>query len=151
MANKVFNEAAFEVLKNGLLSADLRISWHMGATTIDTEDDGIATNGDFTTPDEFDGLDYTAGGFVLDGEAITTNDAADRAELDADDEAAGAQRAGSDSVSGILLYSFVTSWVLSTPIAWLDTGTNLPFAPDGGTVDVAWAASGLLHLVGLKV
>ena len=150
MANKVFNEGAFEVLKNGLSGADLRVSWHSSGTTIDTEDDGIATNSDFATSDEFDGPDYPAGGHALTSEAITKDDSGDRAELDAADINAGNQGAGTDAVVGLLVYAFVSTWGDSIPVAWIDDAPALPFTPSGGNVTIAFDSQGLLHLLAGK-
>ena len=136
-----------QILKDhidALAAADIRCSWHMTNTSIITDNDGVVTNGDFGTPDEFDGAGYTAGGFTLTGVTATKDDATDRAFLDATNLAAGAQAAGTRDVAGLLIYRFQTNWASSTPIAWLEVG----FQPNGGTITINWNALGIYQISG---
>lgn len=150
MANQVFNEFKRAVLAGEVdLDAagdDIRVSWHMTNTTIDTENDGIATNNDFTTPDEFDGSGYSTPGDALANEAVNKDDANDRAEFDADNYTKTSVSAGTRDVQGLLVYKFVTNWISSLPICWIDQGTNLPFTPNGGDITIQWNAEGILQL-----
>ena len=139
----VFNEfkRAEKAGEIDLATDDIRASWHMTNTTIDTENDGIATNTDFTTPDEFDGANYTANGFALASKTVTKSDSNDRGVFDAADISAGAQAAGTRAVAGILIYKFVTNWASSIPICWL----TLSFTANGSTVTIQWDADGILY------
>ena len=118
MTTHVFNYAKGEILKGNidLDGDDIRFMFLMTNTTADTENDGIQAISDITTLDEFDGSGYSAGGFALDNEAVTVDDANDRSEFDADDEDCGALGAGTRSIAGVLVYKFVTDNDDSIPI-----------------------------------
>lgn len=148
MTNLVYNEGKFQFMSAGLsASSDWRISLHGTSTTLDTQNDGIATNTNFTTPDEFSGTNYTAGGVALASEAVTKVDASDRAEFDAADVTfTSIGDVSSAQVQGILVYKFITAWSSSVPVAWIDVGTNLPFRPNGGNVTITWASNGIINL-----
>lgn len=136
----VFNEMKFRALEAYLVTgADIRVSWHITGTSVSTQNDSIATNADFTTPNEFVGTGYTAGGFALAGETANKDDANDRGRFDANDLAAGNVSAGNGTVVALLVYKFNTTWANSTPICVL-TGGDLPFIPNGGTIDINWDA-----------
>jgi hypothetical protein len=145
MTTHVFNEAKRAIMAGeiDLNADDIRASWHMTNTTCSTEQDTITTNTNFTTPDEFDGANYSTPGFALTTEAVNRDDGNDRAEFDADDIAAGTQAASGTgrTVDGILIYKFVTNWGASTPICYLDA----PFTPNGGTITITWDGEGILQ------
>jgi hypothetical protein len=146
MASHVFNEfkrasAAGEV---DLDTDDIRVSLHMTNTTIDTENDAIVTNTDFSTPDEMDGANYSAPGVALTTEAVNKDDANDRAEFDADDVTWSALGNGTREVLGVLVYKFDTSWAASLPIAWVEFAASQN--PGGSDFTIQWNAEGILQL-----
>ena len=144
MASFVYNEAKYQLMVAGLqlATADLRISLHMTNTTLDTENDGIATNTDFTTPDEFDGANYASPGQALGSLAVTKEDGSDLGKFDAADEVFTALGVGTRNIAGALLYKFITNWAASVPIAWFEFTAT----PDSSDFTVQWNASGLLTL-----
>lgn len=128
------------------VSDDIRIAPLMTNTTADTERDAIDTNSDFTTPDEFDGANYSTGGLALDNQAVNIDDANDRAEVDADDETVTALGAGTRSIQGVLLMKFVTNFGASIPLHWLEFSTNK--TPDGSNFTFQFNAEGILQATG---
>lgn len=145
MATHVFNYAKGEILKGNidLDGHDIRFMFLMTNTTADTENDAIQFIDDLTTLDEFDGSGYSAGGFALDSEAVAVDDANDRAEFDAADEACGALGAGARSIAGVLIYKFVTNNTDSIPICWNEFAS--PVTADGSSITVQWNAEGILQ------
>lgn len=126
-----------------LVNDDIRICKLMTNTTADTQRDAIDHGNDITTPDEFDGSGYTSGGQALDNQAVNIDDANDRAEFDADDEAA-TLGAGTRSIQGNLLTSFVTSFALSAVIHWIEYAANK--TPDGSLFTDVFNVEGILQL-----
>ena len=146
MANKGYNEAKEELLKGTLHldgTDDIRVLLVMSNTTADTENDGIATIGNFTTLDEADGTNYTAGGIALLSETVTKDDANDRGEFDAADITWSSLGAGTRDYAGLIVYKFITNTSSSLPICWIDDG--FPFAGNGSDVTVQWNAEGILQ------
>jgi hypothetical protein len=125
-----------------LATDDIRIVPCMTNTTVDTERDAKDQVSDFTTLDEFDGAGYTTGGQALDNQAVNIDDANDRAEFDADDEAATLS-AGTRSIQGNLLINFVTNLNSSLPLHWIEYASNK--TPDGSTFTVVFNAEGILQ------
>ena len=125
-----------------LVNDDIRIVPCMTNTTVDTERDAKDQVSDFTTLDEFDGSGYSTGGQALDNQAVNIDDANDRAEFDADDEAA-TLGAGTRSIQGNLLIAFVTNLNSSEPLHWIEYASNK--TPDGSTFTVVFNAEGILQ------
>lgn len=125
-----------------LVNDDIRIVPCMTNTTVDTERDGKSAVSGFTTLDEFDGSGYTTGGQALDAQAVNIDDVNDRAEFDADDEAATLS-AGTRSIQGNLLISFITNLTSSLPLHWIEYAANK--TPDGSTFTVVFNAEGILQ------
>jgi hypothetical protein len=125
-----------------LVNDDIRICKLMTNTTADTQRDAIDHGNDITTPDEFDGSGYTSGGQALDNQAVNIDDGNDRAEFDADDEAA-TLGAGTRSIQGNLVTSFVTSFALSAVIYWIEYSSNK--TPDGSLFTDVFNAEGILQ------
>ena len=115
MPTKVFNSAKNAILTAYLAGADLRLALLMTNTTADTENDGIVNVDDITTLDEFDGANYTRK--ALASEAVATDDANDRAGLDAADVTWTALGAGTRSIAGVLVYDHNTSDA-DSPVGW---------------------------------
>jgi hypothetical protein len=125
-----------------LVNDDIRICKLMTNTTADTERDAKDHVNDITTPDEFDGSGYSSGGQALDNQAVNIDDANDRAEFDADDEAA-TLGAGTRSIQGNLLTSFVVNFSGSILIHWIEYATNK--TPDGSLFTDVFNAEGILQ------
>lgn len=125
-----------------LVSGDVRIVPCMTNTTCDTQRDAIDQYSDFTTPDEFDGSGYSTGGQALDNQAVNIDDANDRAEFDADDEAA-TLGAGTRSIQGNLLIEFISTLNGSLPLHWIEYSANK--TPDGSLFTVVFNAEGILQ------
>jgi hypothetical protein len=143
MATQWKNEGLRKVLAAYLASgADVRIALLSSNTTVDTENDGIAFVDEYTLLDEFDGANYVRK--VLASEAVSKDDAGDRAEYDAADVTWTALGAGTRSIVGIAVIEHVTNDTDSTVIAWLEFAA--PKTPDGSDFTVQWDAEGILQL-----
>lgn len=144
MASHGFQYAYGQYLQAGvdLVNNDIRIVPLMTNTTVDTERDAKDQVSDFTTLDEFDGSGYSTGGQALDNQAVNIDDANDRAEFDADDEAA-TLGAGTRSIQGNLLIKFVTNLNSSLPLHWIEYASNK--TPDGSLFTVQFNAEGILQ------
>jgi hypothetical protein len=125
-----------------LVADDIRIVPLMTNTTADTERDAKDMVSDLSNVDEFDGSGYSTGGQALDNQAINIDDANDRAEFDADDEAA-TLGAGTRSIQGNLLIKFDTNLNNSVPLHWIEYASNK--TPDGSTFTVVFNAEGILQ------
>lgn len=122
-------------------SLDARVLLAMTNTTFDTEQDDEFV-GDTTTPDEYDGANYVRK--ALAGEAVNDDAANDRGEFDANDIQWASLGAGTRQAAGMVLFSFITNDAASPLIAYIDSG-GFPFSGNGGNVDVAWNAEGILQ------
>ncbi len=151
MVNFVYTEAKRAFMEAELdLNAtdDIRVIWVASTSSCGTEEDTL-TMGAFTTLDEFTGAGgYPAPntGIQLDNEVVNRDDANDRAEFDADDELVTAVTAGAAPVDAIVGFKFITSFSLSMPLWFCDTGTNIPFTPNGGNIDQQWNVQGIMQL-----
>ena len=143
MASFVYTPAKTKVLNADLdfATQDFRIILCMTNTTADTDQDAefVASIG---TLDEYDGAAYSRK--TLAGEAVNEDLANNRAEFDANDIQWAALGAGTRQAAGMILYRFVTNDADSPVVAWIDTG-GFPFSGNGGNVDVAWNAEGILQ------
>lgn len=125
-----------------LATDDMRIILVMTNSTADTDQD-VQFVGSIGTLDEFDGANYTRK--TLAGEAVNEDAANNRAEFDANDIQWAALGAGTRQALGMILYKHVTNDADSPVVAWIDTG-GFPFTANGGNVDVAWNAEGILQV-----
>jgi hypothetical protein len=141
-----FQEAYVEYLTGtvDLSTDDIRIFPLMTNTTADTERDGVDTFSEITTPDEFDGSNYSTGGLALDGQAVAVDDANDRAEFDATDETVSALGAGTRSIQGVVIGKFDTNFSSSRPLHWNEFASNK--TPDGSDFTFVFNAEGLLNM-----
>ncbi len=147
MANFVYTEATRAFMEAELdLNAtdDVRMIIVMSNTTTDTEED-VTTMGGFTTLDEYDGTGYVAGGQTLDNEVVNKDDANNRSEFDADDEVFSNLGVGTRQAVAIVVFKFITSFSLSLPLAFMDTG-GFPFDGNGNDVTFEWNAEGIIQL-----
>jgi hypothetical protein len=148
MANFMYTPAKSRLLSGDLdLNAhDIRVAIVMTNTTADTEQDASVMD-DFTTLDEYDGSGYARQ--ALAGEAVNTDAANNRGEFDANDIQFAALGAGTRQAAALLVYRHVDGTDPNDqPIAYIDTTSPsvFPFAGNGGDVDVAWNAEGILQL-----
>lgn len=132
MTSKVFNEGLENILALALSSVTIEVALVMTNTTVDTENDGISADTDFSTIDEHDGSGY--GRQTLASKTVTKDDTNDRAKFDAADTTFASLGAGSRDVAGVLLL-------------WDDGGTKRPISyheyasprvADGGDFVVEW-------------
>jgi hypothetical protein len=123
-------------------TADLRVKLCMSNTTADTDQDA-ATISAITTLDEYNGSGYTA--LNLAGVTVTEDAANNRSEIDYSDGAFGATvGAGTRNIVGMLYYVRVDGTTANDyPVAWKDV---TPFAGNGGPINLAVAAEGLLQI-----
>ena len=143
MASFVYTPAKTKLLNGSFnyATADMRIILVMTNTTADTDQD-LEFVGSIGTLDEYDGANYARQ--ALGGEAVNEDAANNRAEFDANDIQWAALGAGTRQAQGMILYRHVTNDADSPLIAWIDTG-GFPFSGNGGNVDVAWDAQGILQ------
>jgi hypothetical protein len=145
MANFVYNAGLEFISENDMNTADLRAVLVMDTTTCDTENDAIATFADFTTPAEYDGSNYTTGGYDLGSITVTKNDTDNTVEIDAANASWTALGAGASACQACILIKFTTNLSGSTPIAYIDQG-GFPFTGNGSDVTINWHADGILTL-----
>lgn len=122
-------------------TADMRILMVMSNTTADTDQDVEFIAG-FGTLDECDGATYARK--ALAGEAVNEDDPNNRAEFDANDIQWATLGVGTRQNVGLVLFRFVTNDADSPVVAYIDTG-GFPFSGNGGQVDVAWNAEGIVQ------
>lgn len=141
--------AAYTPFKGNLMrgshdlpNADVRVLLAMSNTTFDTETDDEFV-GDTTTPDEYDGTNYARQ--ALTGEAVTDDTGNDRGEFDAADAQFASLGVGTRQATGMVVFSFIINDAGSPLMAWIDTG-GFPFDGNGGNVDVAWNAEGIIQV-----
>lgn len=146
MANFVYTIAASKLLSADIdLNADdIRVMLVMANTTADTERDATTISG-FTTLDECDGASYARK--TLTGEAVNTDNTNDRGEFDANDIQWASLGAGTRNNQAMVVYKHVTNDADSIPICYIDTTSPsiFPFNGNGGNVDIAWNAEGILQ------
>lgn len=125
-----------------LATDDIRIWPLMTTTSLDTVRDAVDTFSDVTIG-EFDGANYSSGGLALDSQAVAVDDANDRAEFDAADEAVSALGAGSASIQGVAVGKFNTNTNGSLPLHWIEFSSNK--TPDGSDFTFVFNAEGIIQ------
>lgn len=141
MASFIYDNAK-KLLMNGGLDLDthdIRILLVMSNTTCDTEDTKLTISG-FTTLDEMDGAGYAR--VALTNEAVT--DSGTYGKFDADDVTFTAVSAGTRSITGAVIYRFITNDTDNVPIAYIDFGGD--FAANGSNIVITWSATGIINL-----
>lgn len=126
-----------------MVNDDVRFIHLMTNTTVDTERDAKDSISDFTTLDNFDGSGTSANGHALDSQAVNIDDANDRAEFDAADETITALGAGTRSIQGLLVFSWITDLNSSLPLHWIEYAANK--TPDGSDFVVTFNAEGIIQ------
>ena len=143
MASFVYTPAKTKLLNGDLdfATQDFRVLLVMSNTTADTDQDAefISSIG---TLDEYDGANYARQ--AIGGEAVNEDAANNRAEFDGNDIQFATLGAGTRQAVGMVLYLHVTNDADSPVIAYIDSG-GFPFSGNGGNVDVAWNAEGILQ------
>lgn len=121
--------------------ADVRVLLAMTNTTFDTETDDEFV-GDTTTPDEYDGASYARQ--QIGSQTVTDDAANDRGEFDGADIQFATLGAGTRQAAGMVVFIFITNDAASPLVCWIDSG-GFPFSGNGGNVDVAWNAEGIVQ------
>lgn len=144
MASVIYNTFKYNLLKGdmdldgGTFKADLVMS----NTTCDTENDGIDTNSEFTTPDVCDGANYVTK--TLSTLAVTQVDASDLSKWGADNLTWTALGSSTRAIQGVLIYKYVTNFNASVPVAFIQFSSNK--TADGSDFTVSWdATNGILY------
>lgn len=122
-------------------NADVRVLLAMTNTTFDTEVDDEFV-GDTTTPDEYDGASYARQ--AIGSQTVTDDAGNNRAEFDGADIQFATLGVGTRQAAGMVVFIFITNDAGSFLICWIDTG-GFPFDGNGGNVDVAWNAEGIVQ------
>ncbi len=148
MADLVYTEALADLMSGDidLNTDDIRCRLVMTNTTADTDEDA-ATVAAITTLDEMDGANYTAGGEVLTGEAVTADTANDRGKFDAGDATFSALGVGTRNVLAALIVKSVDQAGADIPIFYIDSGFSPPtgVAANGGDFKITWHADGIAY------
>lgn len=118
----------------------MRCGLAMTNTTLDTDVDTDAL-GSYTI-DDMDGANYVRK--ELDNQTVTTDDANDRAEFDADDVVWTSLGNGTRQVQGAFVYEFITNDAGSFPLAFVEFAATVN--PGGSTFTVAWNSEGIVQL-----
>lgn len=143
---------AYTNFKRGLLEAefdlnatdDVRVLLVMTNTTADTEED-VATIGDITTLDHYDGASYdSTNGHALDSESVAADDTNDRGEFDATNEVLSSIGVGTRQAQAAVIIKWVTNLSSSIPLVYIDTG-GFPFDGNGGDITFQWNAEGIIQ------
>lgn len=151
MASVLFNLGKKELLDGTIdLGANTIKAMLVTSSYVPNADNDFVDDGGANDPidHELSGTGYAAG-FAGSGRktlgsiAITEVDGSDRAEFDA----ANLTWAGIDAgtAAGIIIYRHLTSDLLSTLIAFIDTG-GFPVVTNGGDLTITWNAAGIIHL-----
>lgn len=119
---------------------DMRLFLCMTNTTFDTDVDTDNT-GSYTL-DEMDGTNYARK--TLDNQAVSTDDANDRAEFDADDVSWTSLGNGTRQIQGAGIHEFITNDAGSFPLCWVEFSATVN--PGGSTFSIAWNAEGIVQL-----
>ena len=145
MANAAYNKAKSELLKGTIdldASDDIRVmlletaGFDADHATIAAVLAGAAA-------------ELTSTGYsrqALANEAVTQDDANDRAEFDATDATfSSVSQASAEDVVAAIVFKFITNDASSIPIAYIDTG-GFPITANGSDIVITWNAEGILQL-----
>lgn len=147
MTNFIYTTAKYLIGRGSIdfVNDDLRAMLCMSGSTVGSEED-TATIGAFTVLNEYDGGNYSVatGGEQLTSVTYTTDSGNNLAMLDAATTSFDSISAGSDVVTSILIYKFVTNTGSSQPIAHIDNFAA--FNGNGGTVSIVWSSSGIIRV-----
>jgi hypothetical protein len=144
MASFVYTPRKTDLLNGNLdlAAADVRVALVMSNTTADTAQD--ANDLADITLDEYDGANYARQ--AIGTEAVNEDAANNRAEFDGDNIQFANLGAGTRQAVGMLVYIHVDGTAANDlALAYIDSG-GFPFDGNGGNVDVAWNAEGILQL-----
>lgn len=128
MANTLYPKA-----KEAFIGGDLALdSANIRVILIDT--------GAYTYSASHDFLDDVAGGAQIATSGNLANKTITNGIFDADDVTISAVTGA--TVEAVIIYEHTGTGSTSHLIAYIDTGTGLPFTPNGGDVLVSWSNSG---------
>jgi hypothetical protein len=145
MASFVYTPRKTDLLNGDLdlAAADVRVALVMSNTTADTEQDADVVD-DITTLDEYDGTNYARQ--AIGTEAVNEDAANNRAEFDGDDIQFADLGVGTRQAVAMFVYIHIDGTDANDlALAYIDSG-GFPFDGNGGDVDVAWNAEGILQL-----
>ena len=146
MASSIPNSALAGLINGGidLNNDDIRGRLCMTNTTCDTEIDAIDNLSDYTTIDPGDATGNAD--VALASEAVTADDANDRAEFDATNLSfTGLSGDATRAYQGVLLYKYVDGTDANDiPLAFIDFASDIPSTAT--QVDIPWNAEGILQL-----
>lgn len=151
MASLTYNLGRTGILEGSIdLDADVIKAMLVTSSYVANKDDDFVDDGgaDDAIDHELTGTGYAAG-FGGSGRktlgtiAITEDDANDRAEFDA----ANLTWTGIDAgtAAAVVIYKHLTSDLLSTLIAYIDTG-GFPVVTNGGDLTITWNDEGIIQL-----
>lgn len=144
MASNVKNIAKSRLMKADMdldeAGDDMRLFLLMTNTTFDTDLDTDNTSG--FTLDEMDGTNYAR--VALANQAVSTDDANDRAEFDADDVAFTSLGNGTRQVQGAGIHEFITNDAGSFPLCWVEFTATVN--PGGSNFTIQWNAEGIFQI-----
>lgn len=145
MPTQVYNEAKYQSMLGNLHlnTDDIRAILVMTGSTVDTENDGVATLANFTAVDEFDGAGYVSGDQNLANKTVTKDDVNDLAKFDADDRAYGNLGAGTRQILGVLIIKWNVTLLGSIPICFLEYATAK--TADGSAFTAQFNANGIMR------
>lgn len=132
MANAVYNKA-----KEALLAADIDLD----ASVVKC----VMVTSSYTYSAAHQYLSDVAGGARVATSSGLTNKTLTNGTFDADDVTYTTPASGS-TVTGLVLFIDTGVEGTSRLICYLDTATGLPLTTNGGNIQIAWNASGILVL-----
>jgi len=144
MASFVYNEFKRAIAAGEIdLDADtISVRLVMSTTTVDTENDGVATLSDFGNIVKCDGANYVDK--ILADKTVTKVDGSDLAKFDATDVTWTALGVGGATTQGALLYKAIGSDSEDIPIAFIEFASAVTH--DGSDFTIQWSTSGILTL-----
>ena len=144
MASFVYNEFK-RAIAAGEIALDtdtISVRLVMSTTTVDTENDGIATLSDFNSIAVCNGANYVDKNLA--DLAVTKVDGSDLAKFDATDVTWTALGVGGATTQGALIYKNLSSDSDNVPIAFIEFASAVTH--DGSDFTIQWSASGILTL-----
>lgn len=150
MAQTVYNIAKFQLMNADLdLNApdDIRVLLLEANSDINPDNATVSAVLGNAGTTEYSGTGYTRTDGTLTGEGTTQDDANDRAEFDATDAVfSTVSQDAAETVTGYLIFKWVTTDADSIPIMFDDTATGLPLTANGSDITITWDAQGILQL-----
>lgn len=145
MASVVYHDAISRMMKGDLDfdegQADIRCKLYMTNTTAATDVDAVNI-ADFGTEDEMDGAGYVVKTFS--SQAVTDDDANNRAEFDAEDLTWTSLGNGTREIDGALIYEHVDGTDANDRVvAYVEFASSVN--PGGGDFTITWDGEGIIQ------